>query len=53
MLPTIYICFDKKLFSTCDPIETGEKVFVGNLTTSEIKGQGKMVLKMTSRKESL
>ena len=39
------------MFSTFDPIETGEKVFMGNSTTSEIKGQGNEVLKMTYGKE--
>ena len=38
------------MFSTFEPINTGEKVFMGNSATSEIKGQGKIVLKMTSRK---
>ncbi|XP_073064121.1 uncharacterized protein [Primulina eburnea] len=31
--------------------ENGEKLFMGNSTTSEINGQGKIVLKMTSGKE--
>ena len=39
------------MFSTFEPIETGEKVFMGNSATSYIKGQGKVVLKMTSGKE--
>ena len=39
------------MFSTFEPIETGEKVFMGNSVTSDIKGQGKAVLKMTSGKE--
>ena len=48
---TQYVCSDKKMFSTFEPIETGEKVFVGNSATSDIKGQSKVVLKMTSGKE--
>ena len=48
---THHVCFDKKMFSTFEPIEIGEKVFMGNSTTSKIKGQGKVVLKMTSKKE--
>ena len=48
---TRHVCLDKKMFSTFNPIETGDKVFMGNSTTSEIKGVGKVVLKMTSRKE--
>ena len=48
---TRHVCSDKKMFSTFKPIETGEKFFIGNSTTSEIKGQGKVVLKMTYGKE--
>ena len=39
------------MFSTFEPTETGEKVFMGNFATSEIKGQGKVVLKMMSGNE--
>ena len=35
---TCHVCSDKKMFSTFKPIETGEKVFMGNSATSEIKG---------------
>ena len=45
---TRHVCFDKKMFFTCEPIETREKVFMGNSATSKIKGQGKVVLKMIS-----
>ena len=48
---THYVCLDKKMFSTFEPTETGGKVFMGNSTTSEIKGQGKVVLKITFGKE--
>ena len=48
---TCHVYLDKKMFSTFEPIETGEKVFMGNSATLEIKGQGKVVLKMTYRKE--
>ena len=48
---THHLCSDKKVFSTFEPIETGEKVFMGNFSTLEIKGQGKVVLNMTSEKE--
>ena len=48
---TCFVCWDKKMFSTFDLIEIGEKVFMGNLATSEIKDQGKVVLKMTYGKE--
>ena len=39
------------MFSTFEPIETGEKVFTGTSASSEIKGQGKVVLEMTFRKD--
>ena len=48
---TRHVCLDKKMLSTFEPTKIGEKVYVGNSTTSEIKGQGKVVLKMTSGKE--
>ena len=48
---TRHVCSNKKMFSSFEPIETREKVFMGNSATSKIKGQEKVVLKMTSRKE--
>ena len=48
---TLHVCYDKKMFSTFKPIETMEKVVMGNSTTFKIKGQGKVVLKMTYEKE--
>ena len=39
------------MFSTFDLIKSGGKVFMGNSATFEIKGQGKVVLKMTYGKE--
>ena len=48
---TYHVCSDKKMFSTFEPTETGQKVFMGNSSTFEIKGQGKVVLKMTSGNE--
>ena len=48
---TCYVCSNKKMFSIFEPIEIREKVFMGNFSTIEIKGQGKLVLKMTPRKE--
>ena len=46
-----WIVSEKKMFSTFEPTKTGEKVFMGNSSTSEIKGQEKVVLKMTSENE--
>ena len=48
---TRHVCSNKKMFYTFEPIEIGEKVYMGNSATSEIKGQGKVVLKITYRKE--
>ena len=39
------------MFSTFELIKTREKEFMGDFSTSEMKGQGKVILKMTSRKE--
>ena len=47
---TCHKCSDN-MFSTLEPTETGEKVYIGNCATSKIKGQGKVILKMTSENE--
>ncbi|KZV25134.1 hypothetical protein F511_42831 [Dorcoceras hygrometricum] len=41
---------DKTMFSTYVPV-TGRKLFMGNSASSDVAGIGKVVLKMTSRKE--
>ena len=46
-----HVCSDKKMFSIFELTKTGEKMFMGNSITSEIKGKVKVVLKITSRKE--
>ena len=48
---TCHVCSDKNMFSTFEPIENEEKTYMGNSATSEIKGQGNVVLKMTHGKE--
>ncbi|CAM8943434.1 unnamed protein product [Rhodiola kirilowii] len=48
---THHICSDKNAFSELKLIENGEKVYMGNLATSEVKGKGSVMLKMTSGKE--
>ena len=35
---TQHVCFDKKMFSIFEPVEIGEKVFMGNSATFVIKG---------------
>ncbi|XP_075494791.1 uncharacterized protein LOC142532361 [Primulina tabacum] len=48
---TRHVCSDKGMFATLEESENVKKLFMGNSATSEIKGQGKVVLKMTSGKE--
>ena len=43
---TRHMCSEKKMFSTFEPTNTRENVHMGNSTTSEIKCQGKVVLKL-------
>lgn len=47
---TRHICSDRGSFSTYSPI-SGKKLFMGNDATSDVKGAGKVVLKLTSGKE--
>ena len=44
---TRHVCSNKKMFSTFEPTETWEKVYMRNSSTSKIKGQRKVVLKTT------
>lgn len=46
---TRHICADKSLFTTYQTIE-GENLFMENASTSTVKGKGKVILKLTSRK---
>ncbi|XP_073129071.1 uncharacterized protein [Henckelia pumila] len=48
---TRHVCYDKDIFATLDELENSEKLFMGNFATSDIKGRGKVILKMTSGKE--
>ena len=48
---TRHVCSDKKIFSTFESTETREKVYMTNPVIYEIKGQGKVVLKLTSGNE--
>ena len=41
----------RELFISFEAVSNGEKLFMGDSTMSEIQGQGKVILKMTSRKE--
>ena len=48
---TRHVCSDKKMFSSYHSIDNGEKLFMGNSSSSKVEGQGKVVLKVTSGKE--
>ncbi|KAK8300712.1 hypothetical protein V6Z11_D05G407600 [Gossypium hirsutum] len=48
---TCHIFCDEDSFSELEPCENGEKLYMGNAATSNIKGKGTVVLKMTSSKE--
>ena len=47
---TRHVCSEKKMFSTYIPVGNGEKIFIGNSSTSKIEGNGKVVLQMTMGK---
>ena len=48
---TRHVCGDKALFSTFKERTGEEKLYMGNKATADIKGEGDVILKMTSRKE--
>ena len=48
---THHVFSDKKMFSSYQNIDNGEQLFMGNSSSSNVEGQGKVVLKMTSGKE--
>ena len=48
---TRHLCSDKKMFSSYEVINDGEQLFMANSSTSKVEGKGKVILKMTSRKE--
>ncbi|KAK9052408.1 hypothetical protein SSX86_029037 [Deinandra increscens subsp. villosa] len=48
---TRHVCADKNLFNTFKEVTNGEKLFMGNSATAEVKGEGNVILKMTSGKE--
>jgi transposase InsO family protein len=48
---TRHICSERKMFSSYNEVTNGEKLFMGNSSTSKVEGEGKVILKMTSGKE--
>ncbi|MCV5003948.1 hypothetical protein OFM39_30290, partial [Escherichia coli] len=48
---TRHVCSDRNAFSKLELHEQGDKLYMGNSATSEVKGKGTIFLKMTSDKE--
>lgn len=48
---TRHICSDRSMFSTYENNDDKEHLLMGNSSTFKVKGQGNMVLKMSSGKE--
>lgn len=44
---TWHVCYNKELLHNFKKVKYGDKLFIGNSATSDIKGQEKVVLKMT------
>ena len=47
---TRHICANRSMFSSYTTVGGDEKLYMGNSSTSKVKGVGKIALKMTSRK---
>nr|GEY97443.1 zinc finger MYM-type protein 1-like [Tanacetum cinerariifolium] len=48
---TCHVCADKSKFHSCRVVDNGEKLYMGKSATADIKGEGDVILKMTSIKE--
>ncbi|GJX59946.1 hypothetical protein Tco_0291336 [Tanacetum coccineum] len=48
---TRHVCDDKSMFHSFRAVNNGKKLYIGNSATTDIKGEGDVVLKMTSEKE--
>ena len=48
---THHVCSIKKMFTSFESVDSGEKLFMGNSAKSEIQGQVKVILKMTFGKK--
>ncbi|GKD66649.1 hypothetical protein Tco_1308757 [Tanacetum coccineum] len=47
---TRHVCDDKSMFHSFRSVDNGEKLYMGNSTTADIKREGDVILKMTSEK---
>ncbi|GJZ71776.1 pol polyprotein, partial [Tanacetum coccineum] len=45
------VCADKSMFHSFRAVDNGEKLYINNSATADIKGEGDVILKMTSEKE--
>ncbi|GJZ38330.1 retrotransposon protein, putative, ty1-copia subclass [Tanacetum coccineum] len=48
---TRHVCADKSMFHSFRAVDNEEKLYMGNSATADIKGEGDVILKMTSEKE--
>ncbi|GKC74065.1 retrovirus-related pol polyprotein from transposon TNT 1-94, partial [Tanacetum coccineum] len=48
---TRHVCADKSMFHSFKAVDNGEKLYVGNSATADIKGEGDVILKMSFEKE--
>nr|GEV31655.1 reverse transcriptase domain-containing protein [Tanacetum cinerariifolium] len=47
---TRHVCADKSMFHSFRAVDNGEKLCIGNSATTDINGEGDVILKMTSEK---
>ncbi|GJU66239.1 hypothetical protein Tco_1252498 [Tanacetum coccineum] len=48
---TCHVCADKSMFHSFRAVDNGEKLYTGNSTIANIKGEGDVIMKMTFEKE--
>ncbi|GJW51720.1 retrovirus-related pol polyprotein from transposon TNT 1-94 [Tanacetum coccineum] len=48
---TRHVCADKSMFHSFRSVDNGQKLYIGNSATADIKGERDVILKMTSKKE--
>ncbi|GJX07078.1 retrovirus-related pol polyprotein from transposon TNT 1-94, partial [Tanacetum coccineum] len=46
---TLHVCADKSMFHSFRAVDNGQKLYMGNSATADIKGERDVVLKMTSK----
>ena len=48
---TRHICGDRNLLSTCEKVDDGESLYMGNVTAATVEGKGNVIVKFASKKE--